>query len=71
MLAANVEGSQGCQMGYFYAKNPNLGKFWRALEWKMFVYLMFIWNILWPFGIFYGHFGNVVIIWYIFHRSVP
>jgi hypothetical protein len=29
---------------------------------------MFIWNILRPFGIFYGHFGNVVIIWYIFHR---
>jgi hypothetical protein len=36
-------------------KNPNLGKFWRALDWKMFIYFMAIWDILWPFGIFYGH----------------
>jgi hypothetical protein len=26
---------QGCQMVCFRTKNPNLGKFWRALEWKM------------------------------------
>jgi hypothetical protein len=51
---------------YFQTKNPNLGKFWRALKWE---------NV----GIFYGHlehfttirytlwsFGTVVIIWYIF-----
>jgi hypothetical protein len=25
---------QGCQMVYFQTKNPNLGKFGRALEWK-------------------------------------
>jgi hypothetical protein len=25
---------QGCQMVYFQTKNPNLGKFWRALECK-------------------------------------
>jgi hypothetical protein len=51
-------------MVYFQIKNTNLGKFWRALEWKMLVYFMFIWNIwyiLWPFG-------NVVVIWYIFPR---
>jgi hypothetical protein len=36
---------QGCQMVYFQAKNPNLGKFWRALDWKMFTYLMAIRNI--------------------------
>jgi hypothetical protein len=29
---------------------------------------MVIWNILRPFNIVYGHFCNVVIIWYIFHR---
>jgi hypothetical protein len=23
---------QGCQMVYFQTKNPDLGKFWRALE---------------------------------------
>jgi hypothetical protein len=27
---------------------------------------MGIWNILRPFGIFYGHFGNLVVLWYIF-----
>jgi hypothetical protein len=42
--------NQGCQMVYFRTKNPNLGKLWRALEWKMLVYFMPIWNILWPFG---------------------
>jgi hypothetical protein len=26
-------------------KNPDLGKFWRALEWKMLFYLENIWNI--------------------------
>jgi hypothetical protein len=31
MSAAN----QGCQMIYFHNKNPNLGIFCRALEWKM------------------------------------
>jgi hypothetical protein len=43
-----------------------LGKFWRALEWKMLVYFTTIWNIyshLWPFGIvcvrlvYFSHFG--------------
>jgi hypothetical protein len=29
---------------------------------------MVIWNILWPFGKFYGHFGNLVAIWHIFSR---
>jgi hypothetical protein len=41
-------------MVYFQTKNPNMGKFWRALEWKMLVYFMTIWNNLWPFGIIYG-----------------
>jgi hypothetical protein len=41
---------QGCQMVCFQTKNPNLGKFWSALEWKMLVYFMFIWNILRSFG---------------------
>jgi hypothetical protein len=36
-------------MVYFQTKNPNVGKFWRALEWKMLVDFMTIWNILWPF----------------------
>jgi hypothetical protein len=32
----------------FQTKDPTLGKFWRALDWKMF-------DTLWPFGVLYGH----------------
>jgi hypothetical protein len=42
-------------MVYFQIKNPILGKFWSALDWKMLAYLMAIWNI-------YEHFMT---IWYI------
>jgi hypothetical protein len=31
----------------------------------MFIYFMAIWNILWRFGIFYGHLVHFVFIWYI------
>jgi hypothetical protein len=34
-------------MVYFQTQNPNLGRFWRALEWKKLVYLMAV-------GIYYG-----------------
>jgi hypothetical protein len=44
---------QGCQMVYFQTKNTNLGKIWGALEWKMLLYLMTIWNIFWSFYIIY------------------
>jgi hypothetical protein len=53
---------QGCQMVCFITKNPNLGKFWRAIEWKMLVYVMVNWNILGPFS-------NVVVIWYTYLTS--
>jgi hypothetical protein len=46
---------QGCQMVCFQTKDTNLGKFWRALDWKRFIYFMPIWIILWRFGIFYAH----------------
>jgi hypothetical protein len=39
----------------FQTKNPNLGKIIRASDWKMMIYFMAIWNILWAFGIFYGY----------------
>jgi hypothetical protein len=55
---------QGCQMVYFQTKNPNLDKFWRALERKLLVYFMPIYGycyVLWSFG-------NFVAIWYIFPR---
>jgi hypothetical protein len=54
---------QGCQMVCFQTKNPNLGKFWRALDWKMFQYCLTIWNILWIFGMFYDHLVHFVFIW--------
>jgi hypothetical protein len=50
--------SQGCQMVYFQTKNPNFGKFKRPSHWKEWVYF-------WPFGIFNGHSGYVITIWYI------
>jgi hypothetical protein len=37
---------QGCQMVCFQTKNPNLGKFWRATDWKLLIYFMAIGNIL-------------------------
>jgi hypothetical protein len=49
-------------MVYFQTKNPTLGKFWRALDWKMLIYweyLMDIWDILISFFTFcvdLGHF---------------
>jgi hypothetical protein len=46
---------QGCQMVSFQTKNPNLGKFWRVLRWKMLVYFMDTWSILRSFVIFNGH----------------
>jgi hypothetical protein len=57
---------QCCQMVYFQTQTPNLSKFWRALGWKMFMYIFYghleyfadICDILWPFVIFYNH------LWY-------
>jgi hypothetical protein len=37
---------QGCQTVCFQTKNTNLGKFSKALDGKLFVYFMAIWNIL-------------------------
>jgi hypothetical protein len=42
----------------FQTPNPNLGRFGRALEWKMLVYLenfTAVWYILWPFWYFRGN----------------
>jgi hypothetical protein len=36
------------------------------IDWKMLIYFMAIWNILWPFVIFYDHLVHFVFIWYIF-----
>jgi hypothetical protein len=54
--AKDMYCEQGCQMVHFRTKNPNLGKFCRVLQWKMFVYFTAIWYILRPFGMLVGHF---------------
>jgi hypothetical protein len=50
----------------FQTKNSNLGKFWRALEWKIWLYFMTSRNILRPFGIIYGRLVKFAVILYIF-----
>jgi hypothetical protein len=52
----------------FKPKNPNLGKFWRVLQWKILVYFMTIWSYLRPVDIFCGHLVHFMVIWYIFSR---
>jgi hypothetical protein len=48
----------------FRAKNPNLGKFWRVLQWEMLVNFMAIWLIFSPnFGTFYP-------FWYVVPRKI-
>jgi hypothetical protein len=43
-------------MSYFQTKNPNLGKFWRVLQWKILVYFVAIW------------YTYYIATWYIFLR---
>jgi hypothetical protein len=50
----------------FSNQNPNLGKFWSVLQFKMLVTFMAIRSILQPFRIFYVHFVYFKVIWYIF-----
>jgi hypothetical protein len=53
-----AENTRVARWFVFKQKIPILGKFWRALESKMLIYFIAIWNILRPFGIFYDHFGT-------------
>jgi hypothetical protein len=38
--ATQSDLNKSCQIVCFQTKNPNLGKFWRVLQWKMLVYFM-------------------------------
>jgi hypothetical protein len=49
-------------MVYFQTKDPNLGKFCSALDWKMLKYSMAICDILRPFGILYDQ--NLATLFY-------
>jgi ribose/xylose/arabinose/galactoside ABC-type transport system permease subunit len=55
-----AELTQGCQMAYLHTKNPNLGIVWKTLGWKILVYFLAIWCIIWLFGTFYGHLVHFV-----------
>jgi hypothetical protein len=64
----NAPFCHGCQVVYFHTKNPNLGIFWRGLDWKMLVYFTTLWNIL--LGLFYGRyslwsFAIFFLFWYV------
>jgi hypothetical protein len=48
-----LQSNWGCQIVYFYTKIPNVGIFWWALEWKMFV------------CIFSGYLEYFKVIWYV------
>jgi hypothetical protein len=50
----------------FQTKNPDFGRFLRALDRIMLIFFMAICNILWTFGIFYDHLVQFVFICYIF-----
>jgi hypothetical protein len=56
---------QGCQMVYFQTKIPLWEKIFRALDWKMLIYFIAIWNILETVDIFYDHSVHFVFIGYI------
>jgi hypothetical protein len=65
-LHAPGSSEQGCQMEKSRTKNPDLGKFWRALQWYMLVYFMAICYTY--FVYFIGHLvylKDFMIIWYI------
>jgi hypothetical protein len=47
----------------FKAKNPNLGTFWWALEWKMLVYFITIWSVLHPFNTYYIYTVEFMAVW--------
>jgi hypothetical protein len=59
----------GLPVGIFFTKNPNLGKFYTALKWKM-LHCMVIWYIyIKTFGTFCGHWEYITAIWHILRPS--
>jgi hypothetical protein len=52
----------------FAYQNRNIGIFWKSLD-RTILSLWYIFLVcdlfLWPFGIFYGHFGISFTLWYV------
>jgi hypothetical protein len=57
-------------MVHFQTKNPNMGNFWRALDWKMFVYFMANWDILWLFGNLKNVFQPIGLVYFLLHITI-
>jgi hypothetical protein len=53
-------------MAYFETKNPNVGKFWSVLQWKMLVYFVAIWYI----GYVYGYLVYLFTFWLVVLRKI-
>jgi hypothetical protein len=56
----------GLPDGLVSSQKSHLGTFLRALDWKMSIYFMAIWNLWLAFRIFYDRLVHVVLIGYIF-----
>jgi hypothetical protein len=68
---------QGCQMVSFQTKHPNLGIFWRTLEWKLFLYIVcsFVkyfdhWVYLMGIWQFCSHLVYFSPLWYFLPRKI-
>jgi hypothetical protein len=66
---SGCNSAQGCQMVYFQTKSTNLGKFYRALDWRYIDILYIIWDILYghleyftDIGIVYDHLVHFVFV---------
>jgi hypothetical protein len=52
--STKIRHKKGCRMEFFQTKNPNLGQFWRPLEWKIGIFYghLVCFTATWQFGIF-------------------
>jgi hypothetical protein len=57
-------------MVYFKTKYPSLGKFWRALEWKITVHFMAFLEYISAILYILGPLGNLMVSWYTFPHFV-
>jgi hypothetical protein len=61
-IAKTFQFPTGLPDAIFQTKNPNLGKFWRALQWKLMVCLHNVY-LLYFMDIWHTH---IVVVWWFF-----
>jgi hypothetical protein len=54
------------KIAYFNSKTPNMDKIWSALEWKMLLYFITVWNIFQSFGKICNCLVYFSVLWFIF-----